>query len=48
MSEPIRAQCSYCKEIYREGKLINGRVTHGICPGCFKREMKKLDERANR
>jgi hypothetical protein len=45
--EPIKAQCCYCKQIYREGRTISGRVTHGICPACYKREIEKLDKGAN-
>jgi hypothetical protein len=44
MSQQIKAVCSYCREVYREGKLINGKATHGICPRCFEIEMKKIDE----
>jgi hypothetical protein len=46
MSQPIKAVCSYCREVYREGKLIEGKyVTHGICPNCVKSQNKEIDER---
>lgn len=40
--KPIKAQCCYCGKIYRDGRLLNGHVTHGICPQCYVAQIKKI------
>ena len=40
--------CSYCNQVYGEREpLSNESVTHGACPECGEREMKKLREGDN-
>lgn len=38
-------RCCVCGKLIRvEPALKAGEVSHGYCPDCFKREMKKVDE----
>jgi hypothetical protein len=36
----MKRVCCYCKKVMREG---TEPPTHGVCPKCFKIEMKKID-----
>jgi hypothetical protein len=36
--------CAYCREFIdvKQGSMYS--ITHGICPDCYKKEMKKIEE----
>ena len=41
MSETIKTVCCICGKVIRDGKTIDGKVSHGICDGCLPGYMKE-------
>ena len=40
--DDIMAKCAVCGIIYRYGKMINGKVSHGYCDKHYREEMEKI------
>lgn len=32
----MKVICAWCKKVIREGELIDGQVSHGICADCLR------------
>jgi hypothetical protein len=36
----LKIVCCYCKKVMKEGE---GAISHGICPTCYREEVKKFE-----
>jgi len=37
----VKTICAWCMVLLRDGKLVDGKVSHGICPKCKKEVLKE-------
>jgi len=40
----VKTICAYCHKLIKDGPLIDGRASHGCCPECAEKELKKLQK----